>query len=277
VFPGDDFTMYLWDPTNNGNKPVARLLGHQNKVNQVQFSPDGTLIASAGWDNHTVRPPIHRFIHLNQETDFNDTEIVERQRWQVPQELKGSRRAGKSPSSRKHSPLLTSKRQVYQCAWSADSRLLVTGSKDCTLKVWNARNGNLAMDLPGHEDEVCTIAGNTRSSFKPANMNASGLCRGLGGRREDGRLGREGQGRADVEKLGVAHTNTGRTGADDTLPICTMQYKTSSYSTRCETPLPPELAVMVVKPALLPSIVGQTVELLAEGYRNPESRHRVSE
>lgn len=55
--PGDDFTMYLWDPTNNGNKPVARLLGHQNKVNHVQFSPDGTLIASAGWDNGTVSPP----------------------------------------------------------------------------------------------------------------------------------------------------------------------------------------------------------------------------
>ena len=54
---------------------------------------------------------------------------------------------------------------MYQCAWSADSRLLVTGSKDCTLKVWNARNGNLAMDLPGHEDEVCgqkEFAGNTR-------------------------------------------------------------------------------------------------------------------
>lgn len=54
---------------------------------------------------------------------------------------------------------------MYQCAWSADSRLLVTGSKDCTLKVWNARNGNLAMDLPGHEDEVCgqkAFAGNTR-------------------------------------------------------------------------------------------------------------------
>lgn len=51
VSASDDFTMYLWDPTNNGTKPVARLLGHQNKVNQVQFSPDGTLIASVGWDN----------------------------------------------------------------------------------------------------------------------------------------------------------------------------------------------------------------------------------
>jgi ribosome assembly protein 4 len=57
VSASDDFTMYLWDPTNNGNKPVARLLGHQNKVNQVQFSPDGTLISSAGWDNSTVSSP----------------------------------------------------------------------------------------------------------------------------------------------------------------------------------------------------------------------------
>lgn len=45
--------MYLWDPTSNETKPVSRLLGHQNKVNHVQFSPDGTMIASAGWDNST--------------------------------------------------------------------------------------------------------------------------------------------------------------------------------------------------------------------------------
>jgi len=32
---------------------VPSQLGHQNKVNHVQFSPDGTMIASAGWDNAT--------------------------------------------------------------------------------------------------------------------------------------------------------------------------------------------------------------------------------
>ncbi|KAK4129097.1 WD40 repeat-like protein [Parathielavia appendiculata] len=119
VSASDDFTMYLWDPTNNGNKPVARLLGHQNKVNQVQFSPDGTLIASAGWDNHTKL------------WNARDGKFLKSLRGHVA--------------------------PVYQCAWSADSRLLVTGSKDCTLKVWNARNGNLAMDLPGHEDEVYAV------------------------------------------------------------------------------------------------------------------------
>lgn len=53
VSASDDFTMYLWDPVNEGKKPVARMLGHQKQVNHVTFSPDGTLIASTGWDNHT--------------------------------------------------------------------------------------------------------------------------------------------------------------------------------------------------------------------------------
>ena len=41
---------------------------------------------------------------------------------------------------------------VYQVAWSADSRLLVSGSKDSTLKVWDVRKNKLLFDLPGHAD-----------------------------------------------------------------------------------------------------------------------------
>lgn len=43
---------------------------------------------------------------------------------------------------------------MYQIAWSADSRLLVSGSSDSTLKVWDAKTKKLAVDLPGHADEV---------------------------------------------------------------------------------------------------------------------------
>ena len=50
VTASDDFTMYLWEPAK-GNKPVARLMGHQKAVNHVSFSPDGRLIASASFDN----------------------------------------------------------------------------------------------------------------------------------------------------------------------------------------------------------------------------------
>lgn len=46
---------------------------------------------------------------------------------------------------------------VYQVAWSADSRLLVSGSSDSTLKVWDVKTGKLNMDLPGHADEASRV------------------------------------------------------------------------------------------------------------------------
>jgi ribosome assembly protein 4 len=46
---------------------------------------------------------------------------------------------------------------VYKVAFSADSRLLVTGSKDTTLKVWTVPSCKLAEDLPGHQDEVYAV------------------------------------------------------------------------------------------------------------------------
>ncbi|KAI0016422.1 WD40 repeat-like protein [Xylariomycetidae sp. FL0641] len=51
ISASDDFTMYIWDPETQGTKPVARMQGHQKQVNHVSFSPDGNLIASAGFDN----------------------------------------------------------------------------------------------------------------------------------------------------------------------------------------------------------------------------------
>ena len=43
---------------------------------------------------------------------------------------------------------------MYQIAWSADSRLLCSGSSDSTLKVWDMKTKKLLYDLPGHADEV---------------------------------------------------------------------------------------------------------------------------
>ena len=119
VSASDDCIVYLWDPTNLGEKPLARLLGHQKQVNSVAFSPDMTLVASTGWDNVTKI-------------------------W--------SARDGKFMHS-----LRGHVGPVYQCAFSADSRLLVTCSKDCTVKVWDLRSGKMVNDLPGHQDEVYAV------------------------------------------------------------------------------------------------------------------------
>lgn len=46
---------------------------------------------------------------------------------------------------------------VAQVAWSSDSRMFVSGSKDSTLKVFDVRTKKLKVDLPGHADEVFTV------------------------------------------------------------------------------------------------------------------------
>jgi ribosome assembly protein 4 len=118
VSASDDFTIYLWTPSRSA-KPTARLLGHQKQVNHVAFSPDGLLIASAGFDNH---------IKLWNGTDGRFLHTL---------------RGHVAP--------------VYMAAFSADSRLLASCSKDTTLKLWDCASGKLREDLVGHKDEVFAV------------------------------------------------------------------------------------------------------------------------
>ncbi|NWT58431.1 NLE1 protein, partial [Erythrocercus mccallii] len=118
VSGSDDFTLFLWRPAED-KKPLERMTGHQALINQVLFSPDTRIIASASFD---------KSIKL----------------WDG--------RTGKYLTS-----LRGHVSAVYQIAWSADSRLLVSGSSDSTLKVWDAKTRKLAIDLPGHADEVYAV------------------------------------------------------------------------------------------------------------------------
>ncbi|CAH1403633.1 unnamed protein product [Nezara viridula] len=49
VSGSDDFTMFMWKP-ETGKKSFARLTGHQQLINDVKFSPDTRLLASASFD-----------------------------------------------------------------------------------------------------------------------------------------------------------------------------------------------------------------------------------
>lgn len=118
VSGSDDFTLFLWRPEEE-KKPIARLAGHQQLINDVRFSPDARLIASASFD---------KSVKL----------------WDG--------RTGKFLATfRGHVS------RVYQVAWSADSRLMCSGSSDSTLKVWDVPSRKLLFDLPGHADEVYSV------------------------------------------------------------------------------------------------------------------------
>ncbi|XP_072231269.1 notchless protein homolog 1 [Leuresthes tenuis] len=118
VSGSDDFTLFLWNPAE-AKKPLARMTGHSALVNQVLFSPDTRLLASASFDK--------------------SIKIWDGRNGKYLMSLRGH--VG----------------SVYQVAWSADSRLVVSGSSDSTLKVWDVKTGKLNMDLPGHADEVYAV------------------------------------------------------------------------------------------------------------------------
>lgn len=118
VSGSDDFTMFMWKPESN-KKSFARLTGHQQLINDVKFSPDTRLLASASFD---------KSVKL---WDGKTGKFITTLRGHV--------------------------QPVYMLAWSADSRLLVSASADSTLKVWSMKTKKLLNDLPGHVDQVFAV------------------------------------------------------------------------------------------------------------------------
>ena len=128
VSGSDDYTLFLWNPTVSKH-PVKRLVGHQQLVNDMAFSPDGRYLVSASFDKKVKL--------------WNGTTGA------FLTTLTGHVGA------------------VYRLAWSPDSRFVVSASKDSTTILWEIQPGGKAkriQTLPGHADEVYALDWNPNGS-----------------------------------------------------------------------------------------------------------------
>ncbi|KAK8791872.1 hypothetical protein WA158_005249 [Blastocystis sp. Blastoise] len=114
----DDFTMFVWTPLTS-KTPLFRLVGHQQLVNHIAFSPDSRYIASASFDKKV--------------------KIWDAITGKIVSTLSGHVGA------------------VYQVAWSPDSRYVASASKDSTIKIWKVKEKKAMYTLSGHADEVYAL------------------------------------------------------------------------------------------------------------------------
>jgi WD40 repeat protein len=110
----------LWNLTGCKPKPRANLIGHGYGAVSASFSPDGTTLASGGFD---------RAVKL----------------WSIA-------------AGREWATLDGHEGWVATLAFSPDGMILATGSHDSTIKFWDAATGRELATLRGHTGNVYTVA-----------------------------------------------------------------------------------------------------------------------
>jgi len=111
--------VWVWDAGEGDN--VYKITEHINAAFEVAYSPDGNLIASAGWDD------IVRVVNVRDNPNGLAGTVL--------YELKG--------------------RSV---AFSSDGKQIVSGSRDKTVRLWDLATGEQVGELKGHRDKVNSVA-----------------------------------------------------------------------------------------------------------------------
>ncbi len=175
----DDFTLFIWNPETE-KQPIARLTGHQQPVNHISFSPDGRFFASASFDKkvkvmpsrifncicaHLYTPHTHAvyiyLILLNRYGMAGQESLLPRSQgmWELCTVWHGALVVLIIIIWIHSCSICHRNRLTPSCdCRSSDSRMLMSASKDSTIKLWEVKDfKNAKATLPGHADEVYAL------------------------------------------------------------------------------------------------------------------------
>ena len=129
--------VFIWDLS--AGKIMNTLLGHKNSVVSVAFSPDGNLLATGSrdktvklWNTSTENTPAksqNLLQSIFRTRTMNETVVT----------------------------LADHKDSVWTVAFSPNSRILATGSRDHSIILWDSITGRKIQELSGHTDWVKSL------------------------------------------------------------------------------------------------------------------------
>lgn len=153
------------DPTLLVTPEVPLQTPARQVINAVAYSPDGSLVALAGYDEvRLISPTSHGVVHRLAGHRGNVTAVVfsgdGRKLLAAGGEagLFGEARLWSVPEGSLLRKFIGHKDGMYAAALSADGKLLATGSYDQKIILWNVATGETLRTLTGHNGAVYDVA-----------------------------------------------------------------------------------------------------------------------
>lgn len=133
--------VFIWSRMGGGGggggneiAPVAKIQAHREYITKCVYSPDGSLLATASSDGTA------KLWRIDDEHPTEEPFLGHQRKVELVRSLGG------------HS------KWIWDCAWSADSAYLVTGSSDNSARLWEVESGEAISIFTGHTKAITSVA-----------------------------------------------------------------------------------------------------------------------